>query len=63
MQRLVSRVHALTVVLACILVFAAFYGECINNEQHAMALRAEVQNRLAVLRDRLEGTSTATCSW
>jgi two-component system, sensor histidine kinase and response regulator len=42
-------------LLAGVLVFAAYFGERLNDERHASQARAEVQYRLTVVRDRLEG--------
>lgn len=47
--------YVATALLAASLILAAFFAERINDEQHAATVRAEVQNHLLPIRDRLEG--------
>ncbi|MDO9105735.1 MAG: ATP-binding protein [Methylovulum sp.] len=48
-------VNLATVVLACGLMLAMFFAERLNNTHYAEAARVAAQNRLALVRSRLEG--------
>jgi diguanylate cyclase (GGDEF)-like protein/PAS domain S-box-containing protein len=55
-------IYLATFLLACGLLLAAFIGERINNQRYAVAVRAEVQNRVAETRARLEGNLNSNIS-
>jgi len=49
-------IGALTALLAAVLAAAGFYAERLNDDRHRVTLRAEVQERLVEVRDRLNST-------
>jgi sensor domain CHASE-containing protein/CheY-like chemotaxis protein len=51
----ITLANVATALLACGLLLAAGFGELLNNERHAIAVRAEAQDHLAEIRAKLEG--------
>ncbi|MBI4741225.1 MAG: PAS domain S-box protein [Betaproteobacteria bacterium] len=60
MNKKEKRVWLATIALACGLALAAFFAERLNDERHAAASRAAVQEAQGVIRSRLEGSLYGT---